>query len=95
MVVMIGVVTMLMVMIVVMMMIMNFSAMSHFVVLMVAARVGAGLGLEGRLDVRDVRAQLADHLLEDVVFRDTQKAFVHLHRHVAIAEVVRDFCDIF
>ena len=54
---MIGTVAVLMVMIV-LMMIMNFSSMSHLIVLVMAARIGAGLGLEGRLHVRYLRAQL-------------------------------------
>ncbi len=78
-----------------MMMVMNLSAMPNFVVRVVAAGVGTRLGLEGRLDVGDVRAQLADHLLEDVVVRDPQKLLVHLHRHVAVSEVVRDSCKFF
>ena len=77
----------------VVMMVMNFSAMSHFIVLMMSARVGACLGLEGRFDVRHLRAQLAHHFLEDMVFRDAQEAFTHLHRHVAVAEVVGDFSE--
>lgn len=70
--------------------IMDLSAMSRFVVLVVAARIRAGLRLEGRLDAGQVRAQLAEHLLQDVIFRDTQKFFADLNRHVAIPEVVRD-----
>jgi hypothetical protein len=77
-------------MVVIVMMVMNFSSMTHFVVL-VAAGIGARLRLEGHLDVRNPGAQLLHHLLEHVVLGDAQEAFPHLHRHVAVAEVVGDF----
>ena len=75
-----------------MMMVMNLSAMPHLIVLMVSARVGAGLGLEGRLDVGDFRAEFLHHFLENVIFRDAQESVAYLHRHVPVSEVVGDLC---
>ena len=77
---------------VIVMVIVDLAAVPHLVVLMAAACIGARLGLEGRLDVGDLCAQLAHHLLENVVLRDAQEAFAHLDRHVAVAEVIGDFC---
>src|SRR3954462_146947 len=68
---------------------MNLSTMSHFIVLMlVAACIGARLGLERRLDVRDLRAQLAPHLFQHMILGDAQEACADLYRHMAIAEVI-------
>ena len=77
----------------VVMMIMNFSAMPHFIVLMMSTCVGARLGLEGRLDMRHLRAQLDEHLFKDMILGDAQEVLAHLHRHVAVAEVVGDFSE--
>ena len=45
------------------------AAVAHLVVLVVTARVGACLGLERRLHVRHLRAELRQHLLQHVVHR--------------------------
>ena len=76
-----------------MMMVMDLSAVPHLIVLVVAARVSARLGLERRLDVGHLRAELLHHLLEHVIFRDAQESIPHLNGHVPVAEVVGDFCE--
>ena len=43
----------------------------------VAAAVGAGLGLERRLDLRDGRAQPLQHLLEHVVRGQAEEPVAH------------------
>jgi len=73
-------------------MVVTFSAMPLLVMLVVAGCVRPGFRFEGRFDVRDVCAERSDHLFEGVVLRDPQKFLAHLHRHVAIPEVVRDHC---
>lgn len=71
-----------------MMMVMNFSSMTHFIVLVVAARVGAGLRLERRLNVRNLRTKLLHHLLENMILRDAQESLAHLDGHVPVPKVV-------
>src|SRR5262249_47957905 len=76
------------IMIVVMVMVVDLAAVTHLVVLMVAARVGPRFRLERRLDVRHARAELEEHFLQHVIFRDAQKVHAYLDRNMAIAEVV-------
>ena len=71
-----------------MVMVMNFSSMAHLIVLMMAARIGAGLRLERRLDVRHLRPKLLHHLLENVILRDAQKSLAYLDGHVPVPKVV-------
>ena len=58
--------------------------------LVVPARIGAGLRLEGGFDVGNLRAQLAHHRFQNMVFRNAQKAFANLHGHMPIPQVVSD-----
>ena len=69
------------------MVVVNLAAVAHLVVLVA---VGAGLGLERGLYMRDAGAELARHLLEHVVLGDAQETLPDLQRHVPVAEVVGD-----
>jgi hypothetical protein len=84
------IVVMVMFVVVVVRVVVDLAAVALLVVLMVSARVGAGLGLEGRFHLLHRRAELLHHLLQHVVGGDTQEVLPDLHRHVAVAEVVRD-----
>ncbi len=76
-----------------MMMVMNPSSMPHFIVLVMAAGIGARFGLERRLDVQHRCAQLAHHFFQNVVLRDAQESLAHLDGHVPVAEVIGDLCE--
>src|SRR4051812_25790087 len=67
----------------------DLSTVTHFIVLvLVAARIGARLRLERRLDMRNRRAELAQHLLQHMVLPDAQVGLSHLNRYVAVSKVV-------
>ena len=54
----------------------------------VAVRVGAALGLEGRLDGVHRQPQRPDHVVQHVIVLVAQAPAVDLHRDVAVAQVV-------
>jgi hypothetical protein len=62
------------------------------VVVVMPAAVGAGLGLEGCLDLGDATTEALDHVGQHVVGLEAQPAAglggQDLHRHVAVAQVV-------
>ena len=61
---------------------------------MLAAAIGARLGLERRFDMRHARAELARQLFQHMIFGDAQEPLAYLHRHVAIAQVIGNACEI-
>src|SRR6202049_2662214 len=65
----------------------DLSAMTGFVVVAMLA-VGAAFGLEGRLDRGEARAESLEHLFQHVVGGQPQPSVSHLHRDVAVAEVI-------
>src|SRR5688572_15751933 len=62
----------------------DLSAVAHLRVL-VAASVGAGLWLERGFDVRGLRAQALQHLLEHAIGRDPEVAGADLDGDMAVA----------
>ena len=50
--------------------------------------IGAGLGVERRLDLGDAGAALPGHVFDDVVAADAQLLPDDLHRQMAVAEMV-------
>src|SRR5262245_36553942 len=90
---MVVIMAMVMIMIVVVMLVVGLAelvalpAMPHLAVLMAAA-VGARLGLDRRLGVRDFRAQPLQHFFQHAIDRDSQVAGADLDGYMAIAKVI-------
>ena len=57
------------------------------------AAVRARFRLEGRLDRGDARVQSLQHVLEHVIRGEAQPVLAHLHRNVAVSEVVGRACE--
>ena len=70
----------------------NLAAVTVLVVTATAVRVafaiGAGLGLEWRIDLLDRGTQAFEHIRQHVIGSDAQIAVADFDRHVAIAEVI-------
>ena len=56
----------------------------------VAVGIGAAFGVEGGVDVRHDRAEMADHVLDDRIVADAQAVAEELGRQMAVAEVPGD-----
>jgi len=56
--------------------------------------VGAALGVKRCLDLADLATQADQHLGQDVVRLQAQKAFTELHRNVPVAEMVGGACQL-
>jgi len=87
---------MLMAVIVIMIVLMTvivFVVMTVFVIMLamrmrLGGLIGAAVRLEGRLDMGDLGAQSAHHVLQHMVAADAQPVGQHFHMHVPVAEVV-------
>src|SRR4051812_34166907 len=64
--------------------------MHHVAMRMAGVRIGAGFGIERRLDLDHAPAKALHHRLDDVVAADAQRLWRDLRRQMAVAEMPAD-----